>query len=34
MYSLTALVLVCLEVMSSAYAMTVTGTLGGGMSPV
>ena len=36
MYFLAALVLVCVDVMvmSSAYAMTCTGALGGGMSAV
>ena len=36
MYFFTALVLVCVDVMlmSSAYAMTWTGALGGGMSAV
>ena len=34
MYLLSALVLVCVYVMSSAWAMTWTGALGGGMSAV
>ena len=36
MYFLTALVLVCVDVMvmSSSYSMTCTGALGGGMSAV
>ena len=34
MYFLAELMLVCVDVMSSAYAMTWTGALSGGMSAV
>ena len=34
MYFFAALVLVCVDVMVSVYAMTCTGALGGGMSAV